>query len=106
MKTMKLFVPVLFLVLTLNASSQALIFKDPTKKSGTDLKKGAVYTFKDVTTGVNAEVTIKDLVNGATVTKIDDNGGGVGYLNAFQPEIKTGSKGESYAVFSVKLIEK
>src|SRR5262249_33173238 len=107
MKTMKK--PIIFALLfvcSLHSSAQSLIFKDPTRKSGDDLKKGAVYTFKNVVDGVNAEVTIADLVNGATVTKIDDNGGGVGYTNAFQPEIKSGNKGESYAIFTVKLIEK
>ncbi|MGC4038272.1 MAG: T9SS type A sorting domain-containing protein [Chitinophagaceae bacterium] len=102
---MKTIVPCIFLFCFIQASAQSLSFTNPTLQSGTDLKKGAVYLFKNVTTGINATVTISDLVNGATINKIDDNGGGVGYLNAFQPEIKSGNKGESYAVFSVKFIE-
>ena len=103
---MKRIVPFVLILLVFNASSQSLIFKNPTLKSGHDLKKNAVYTFKNVTDGVNAEVTITDLVNGATINKIDDNGGGVGYTDAFQPEIGSGDKGESYAVFTIRFIEK
>lgn len=85
-------------------SSQALVFKNPTLKSGTALRKGAVYVFKDVSTGVDATISIDDLVNGATVKKIDDNSGGLGYTEAFQPEIQTGGSGESYAVFTIRFI--
>ena len=85
-------------------SSQALVFKNPTLKSGNALQKGAVYLFKDISTGVDATISIDDLVNGATVKKIDDNSGGLGYTDAFQPEIQTGGFGESYAVFTIRFI--
>lgn len=82
-----------------------LSFKNPSLISGTDLKKGAVYLFKGVSKGVSAKVTITDLVGGASVKKIDDNSGGLGYTDAFQPEIQIGGKGESYAVFTINFID-
>lgn len=85
-------------------SYQALVFKSPTLKSGAALQKGAVYLFKDVSTGVDATISIDDLVNGATIKKIDDNSGGLGYTDAFQPEIQTGGLGESYAVFTIRFV--
>src|ERR1043166_1683634 len=80
--------------------------KDPVLQtaSSTDLKQGAVYLVEDVMIGVDATVRIDSLVNGAKVTKIDDNSNGLGYKEAFQPEVKTGSvtAGKSYAVFTFK----
>jgi len=91
----------------LSGSANGLVFKNPTllTASTTDLKKGAVYLFTNVATGINAKVSIDDLVNGASVKKIDDNSGGLGYLDAFQPEVQIGGRGESYALFSIKLID-
>lgn len=86
------------------SATSGLVFQNPVLQSGTDLKKGAVYLFANVSTGVNALVSIDSLVNGATVTKIDDNSGGLGFKDAFQPEIQIGAKGESYVVFTIKLI--
>ena len=103
---MKTILSCIVLLVTITTSAQSLVFKNATLKSGHELKKGAVYTFKNIISGINAEVTITDLVNGATINKIDDNSDGVGYTDAFQPEIESGNKGESYAVFTVKLIEK
>ena len=59
--------------------------------AGTNLQIGASYRFLDVTTNVDAIVTIDSLVNGAKVNKIDDNGNGVGYTAAFQPAIQSGN---------------
>ncbi|MES1223539.1 MAG: T9SS type A sorting domain-containing protein [Bacteroidota bacterium] len=86
-------------------SPNGLSFKNPTLLSGTDLKKGAVYLFKSVTKDINATVTITDLVNGASVKKIDDNSGGLGYTESFQPEVQIGGKGESYALFTINFID-
>ena len=85
-------------------SSTGLIFKDPSLKSGNELQKGAVYLFKNVAEGVDATVSIDNLVNGASVKKIDDNSGGLGYTDAFQPEVQIGGTGESYALFTIRLI--
>ena len=104
-------VTVFFIATVSSANSQAisgangLVFKNPTLKSGNDLKKGAVYLFKNVTTGIDATVTITDLVNGASVKKIDDNSGGLGYTDAFQPEVQIGGMGESYALFTISFID-
>ncbi|RYY62522.1 MAG: T9SS type A sorting domain-containing protein [Chitinophagaceae bacterium] len=86
-----------------NVLKSGLVFIDPELKSGADLQKGAVYLFRKVSADLDATVTIEDLVNGARVNKIDDNGGGVGYRDAFQPEVKSGGViGRSYAQFRVQ----
>ena len=91
--------------ITAHSQSNGLVFKNPTLKSGNDLKKGAIYLFKNVANGINATISIDDLVNGASVKKIDDNSGGLGYEDAFQPEVQIGGKGESYALFTIKFID-
>ena len=103
----KLIIVLTFSVVVTGVAAQAptgLVFKNPTLQSGNDLKKGAVYLFKDVITGVDATISIDDLVNGAKVKKIDDNSGGLGYTDAFQPEIQIGGFGESYALFTIRFI--
>jgi hypothetical protein len=89
----------------LSGTPNGLVFKSPVLESGEGLKKGAVYLFKSVTKGINAKVTITDLVGGASVKKIDDNSGGLGYTDAFQPEVQIGGFGESYALFTVSFID-
>ena len=88
-------------------SINGLTFRNPLLQSpqSMDLKKGAVYLFKSVAKGINATITITDLVGGASVKKIDDNSGGLGYTDAFQPEIQIGGKGESYALFTINFID-
>ncbi|HET6995336.1 MAG TPA: hypothetical protein VFI06_10165, partial [Chitinophagaceae bacterium] len=108
---MKTFVRLTLLVIVLFVSAnsysqtnQGLVFKNPTLTTAlsTDLKAGAVYLFKGVKSKVNATIKIDSLVNGAKVNKIDDNSGGLGYTNAFQPEIKIpAGTGNSYAVFTI-----
>jgi hypothetical protein len=92
-----------------NASAQSvsgangLVFNNPVLQtaSNTNLKKGAIYLFSNVLTNVNATVKIDTLVGGAEVRIIDDNSGGLGYTNAFQPELRIpAGAGESYAIFS------
>ena len=82
--------------------ANGLSFTNPSLLTGntTDKKKGAIYLFKNVTTGIDARVTIDSLVNGATIDKFDNNNNGTGYKDAFQPEIVSGNLGMSYAVFS------
>src|SRR5689334_3300946 len=75
--------------------------------SSTDLQKGAIYLFKDVTPGVDARLKIDSLVNGAKVIKIDDNSAGLGYKDALQPEVQSGNLiGNSYAVFTISFYKK
>jgi hypothetical protein len=70
--------------------------------NNTDKKVGAVYLFTNVATGVDATVRVDSLVNGAIINKIDDNSNGTGYKAAFQPEITSGNRGTSYAVFTFR----
>jgi hypothetical protein len=86
---------------SISSPTNGLVFKTYILKSGVDLKKGAVYLFTNVGPGINATVSIDTLVNGASVTKIDDNTSGLGYTDAFQPEVQIGGKGESYALFTI-----
>ena len=74
--------------------------------SGTDLKAGAKYLFSNVDNNVDAVISIDSLVNGAKVSKIDDNSNGTGYKDAFQPAVQSGNViGLSYAVFTIKFYE-
>jgi hypothetical protein len=87
-------------------SAQALSFKSPVKESGTALQKGAEYRFSDVATNVDALVKIEDLINGAEVREIDQTGS-LGYDAAFQPLVYSpGGTGTSYALFSIKFVQK
>jgi len=74
--------------------------------SSTNLKKGAIYLFSNVISGIDARLKIEDLVGGAKVTKIDDNSTGLGYKDALQPEIQSGNViGSSYAVFTISFYQ-
>lgn len=87
-------------------SIQGLVFTSPQLLSGTDLQKGAVYLFRGVKSGINATVIIDTLVGGAQVRKIDDNSGGLGYLNSFQPEIRIPSgTGTPYVQMTISFID-
>ncbi len=84
-----------------STSAAALNFSAiPALVSGTALSVGAVYKYEGVTPGVDALVKIDSLVGGATIVKLDDNTGGLGYIEGFQPEIKSGSPLQSYGVFT------
>ncbi len=83
--------PLLLCLWSLAAASQiapSLSFKNSILISGTALQQGAVYKFPLVYPGVDAFVTVQNLLNGATITDIDQTGG-VGYDDAFQPIINT-----------------
>ena len=92
-------------LINLSAQSQtypSLSFTNPTLKSGTALQQGAVYKFINVTTGVDAFVTIQSTLNGATVTNIDQFGG-VGYDPGFQPIVSSSSGSpDSYVRFLIE----
>ncbi|MGC4038187.1 MAG: hypothetical protein QM764_19650 [Chitinophagaceae bacterium] len=87
---------------TTNAGAQGndsyyptLSFNSPVLKSGTDLQVGAVYTFPNVETGIDAEVTIMGMTGGAWLSEID-NTTGAGYWDAFQPYVGAGAYDTSY----------
>ncbi|MGZ5221782.1 MAG: T9SS type A sorting domain-containing protein [Chitinophagaceae bacterium] len=83
-----------------------LVFRNPVLQSGTNLQQGAVYLFSNVYSGTDATVKIDSLVNGAQVMKIDDNSGGLGYIDAFQPEIRIPRQiGDAYAAFTFNFYE-
>src|SRR5688500_16625900 len=104
---MKTFVPftkiiftlALFTLISNGLNAQAdllqngLSFKNPILQTAaaTDRNVGAIYLFEDVATGVDARLVIDTLVNGAKVSKIDDNSSGLGYENALQPEVQSGN---------------
>jgi hypothetical protein len=119
---MKTFVPftkiiftlALFTLISNGLNAQAdllqngLSFKNPILQTAaaTDRNVGAIYLFEDVATGVDARLVIDTLVNGAKVSKIDDNSSGLGYENALQPEVQSGNViGNSYAVFTIRFYE-
>lgn len=87
--------------------SNGLNFTNPQLRTAsyTNKKVGAVYLFSNVGNGIDATVTVDSLVNGASIDEIDDNSQGTGYREAFQPAIKSGSRGASYAVFTVRFFQ-
>lgn len=68
----------------LNRQIRTFDFRAPTLTSGTALKPGAIYTFSNVATGVDARVQIVALNNSASLTTIDNDSGLIGN---FQPEL-------------------
>ena len=83
-----------------------LVFQNPSLVSGTALQLNAVYRFDNIMPNVYALVSIDSLVNGAKVAIFDDNSAGVGYADAFQPQITVpgdpaGKLHEAYAVFKI-----
>lgn len=85
-----------------NANAQ-LKLSNLTLEGGTNRLVGAIYRAKSVFTNVDALIRIDSLVNGATVTNIDDDG--TGYRDAFQPRIRSGNSGSSYVVFSIQFVK-
>lgn len=84
------------------ASFSQLYFNNPVLFSGTDNEQGAVYQYINVAPGINAFVKIDSLVNGSTILSMDDNG--FGYDGGFQPQIKTGGRDTSYALFTLSFV--
>ena len=93
------------ILITLSVQSQTfpyLSFTGAALKSGTALQQGAVYKFTNVTTGVDAFVTIQSVLNGASVTNIDQFGG-TGYDGGFQPIVSSSAGSpDSYARFLIE----
>ncbi|HEY1872129.1 MAG TPA: hypothetical protein VGG71_13800, partial [Chitinophagaceae bacterium] len=111
---MKTFVPLkktflaFFLLVAFRTSfaGDHLVFQNPTLVSGSALQLNAVYRFDNVMPDVYAVVSIDSLINGATVAILDDNTPGVGYTDAFQPQVTvpgdpSGNVHEGYAVFKI-----
>lgn len=94
---------VLFL-LTGKSSVGQLVFRNATLEtpSNTNLKVGSVYRFSQVAPNIDALVRIDSLVNGAAVTSIDISN--TGYTDAFQPTVRPGNIGMSYALFTISFV--
>ncbi|MFT3846872.1 MAG: T9SS type A sorting domain-containing protein [Lacibacter sp.] len=90
-----------FLLLSLPTFSQ-LVLKNPALVIGDGKAVGSVYKFTQVYPGIDAMVSIDSLVGGATLDEIDLKG--VGYEDAFQPKIKSGGKGISYILFTIRFV--
>lgn len=92
---------VIFLLAAESLFSQ-LVFRNPSRISGGNLQVGSVYRFSNVAPDVDALVRIDSLVNGAVVTNIDL--ANVGYNDAFQPTVRPGNLGISYALFTISFV--
>ncbi len=65
----------------------AMVWQNAVLVTGNGGQLGDIYKFPSVTPGVDAIVHVEGLVNGATLTSIDDNT--YGYSAAWQPVVKT-----------------
>jgi hypothetical protein len=81
-------------------------FTNPQPVGATSLSVGARYRFASVNDTTDAVVRIDSLINGASVESIDDNTPGTGYAFAFQPRVRAGNTGKSYAVFTISFYKK
>lgn len=93
----------MFLLMWGSTANAQLKLSNLTLEGGINRLVGAVYRAKSVFTNVDAIIRIDSLVNGATITNIDDDV--IGYRDAFQPRIRSGNTGSSYAVFSIQFVK-
>ena len=77
-----------------------LKFRQPRLVAGIDGQIGATYQFANVVPGINASITIENIVNGAVLRNIDDST--LGYYNAWQPTVGGPGTGSSYIKWDVK----
>jgi hypothetical protein len=73
----------------------SMTFHSPVLISGVDNQVGAVYLFPNVCNGVDANITIVGISNGAALSDIDDTTG-IGYYDAFQPYVTAAPNDTSY----------
>lgn len=80
-----------------------LSFQNPTLESGTALAVGARYRFSNVTSGIDALVTINQFNNGASLFAIDGTAQGSTY--AFQPELtSSATNADSSVDFTITFV--
>lgn len=101
-KVSKLLFSLITLLLVSLVSFSQLSFTNPVLTSGVDHEPGAIYRFNNVSAGIDALLKIDSTINGSTILSIDDLG--FGYDRAFQPQIKSGGSGTSYAVFTISFV--
>jgi hypothetical protein len=86
----KIIAAALLLVLTsFTVSAQGLVFSNPTLSSGTNGANGAVYRFSNVTTNIDALVTINGR-SSSLVKLVHIDTTGIGHGKAFQPQVTYG----------------
>ena len=78
----------------------SMSFHSPVLISGVDNQVGAVYLFREVMPGVDADITVTDLVGGAVLYNIDDSAG-IGYYDAFQPYVVAPANSTSYLDWNI-----
>ena len=91
-----------FILLSAESLFSQLVFRNPIRISGSNLQVGSVYRFSNVAANTDALISIDSLVNGARVTNIDLPN--VGFDNAFQPAVRPGNLGLSYALFTISFV--
>lgn len=69
-------------------------FSSPSLIGGTSGNVGAVYLFQDIIRGVDAQIEIINLYNGASLTDIDNSA--TGYSESFQPFVTFPANKDSY----------
>jgi hypothetical protein len=85
----------LLLVLSsFTVSAQGLVFNNPTLSSGTDGADGAVYRFNNVTTNIDALITINGR-SSSQVRLVHIDTAQIGYGKAFQPQVTYGNNNTS-----------
>jgi hypothetical protein len=77
-------------------------FKNCSLISGTDLQPGAVYSFPDVRSGVDARITIISETGGVTLSSIDEPW--TGFDEAFQPFIHVDPMSDGYIEFQIDFV--
>src|SRR5450432_440820 len=94
-------ISILFFSFTQAQTAPKLKFRQPQLVSGINGMVGATYKFANVTTGVDAFITIEDINNGAILVNIDDST--VGYYDAWQPTVGGPNvAGTSYIKWSIE----
>lgn len=73
-------------------------FTSRTLVAGTNLQIGAVYSFLNVKTGVDARVTITNITGGISITDIDGSGG---FADALQPVLSVPGLVNGYIEFRI-----
>ncbi|MDP5044035.1 MAG: hypothetical protein NWQ06_03535, partial [Leeuwenhoekiella sp.] len=92
-----------------NPSPASLDFQNPTFESGSNnnvANQGDIFRFSNVAPGVDARVTITQLINGATLPQFDRPAlveGSDGFDRAFQPTLRTNGA-NSGARFNIQYV--
>jgi len=86
----------LLVLISFSVSAQGLVFSNPELSSGTKGADGAVYRFNNVTTNIDALVTINGR-SSSLVKLVNIDTTGIGHVKAFQPQVTYGDNNSSPA---------